>query len=161
MARIKKIMLADVPRLKREARIGEAAKLLARNQSGCIVVVEGSKPIGIVTELDIVRSVIAKDRSLKAPIAEIMSSPVTSMAPNMKLDEALKIIDTKKFRKYPIVENGELVGLVTKKDVVNAISNNVKFHRNIQNAVVVLFVLFEFFVFVIYKYVYQYLPFGV
>lgn len=160
MARIKKIMLADVPRLKRDARISEAVKLLAQNQSGCIVVVEGSKPIGIVTELDIVRSVVAKGRSLKEPVMAIMSSPVTSMAPNMKLDEALKIIDTKKFRKYPVVENEELVGLVTKKDVVNEISNNVKFHRNIQNAVIVLFVLFEFFVFVLYKYVYKYLPFG-
>ncbi len=75
----------------------------------------------------------------------------------MKIDEALKIIDTRKFRKYPVVENGSLVGLVTKKDVVNTISDNLKFHRNIQNVVLVLFVLFEFFVFVFSRY----LPFGI
>ena len=82
------------------------------------------------------------------------------MTPAMKLDEALKIIDTKKFRRYPVVENETLVGLVTKKDVVNAISDNLRLHRNIQNVVLILFVLFEFFVFVIYRYIYQYLPFG-
>ena len=85
-----------------------------------------------------------------------MASPVISMTPDMKLDEALKIIDTKKFRKYPVVESGQLVGMVTKKDVVNAISDNVRFHRNIQNAVLVLFVLFELFIFVFSRY----LPLG-
>ena len=160
MARVKKIMLTDVPTLKKEAKIEEAAKLLAHQQSGCVVITENKKPIGIVTEHDFVRNVVSKGRSLQEPISKIMTSPVTSMSPNTKLDEALKIIDTRKFRRYPVVENGELIGLVTKKDVVNAISDNVKFHRNIQNVVLVLFVLFEFFVFVLYRYLYQYLPFG-
>ncbi|MDP3765287.1 MAG: CBS domain-containing protein [Nanoarchaeota archaeon] len=161
MARVKKIMLTNVPTLKKEAKIEEAAKLLARQASGCVVVVENNKPIGIVTELDFVRNAVSKGTSLKEPISKIMTSPVTCMTPNMKLDEALKIIDTKRFRRYPVIENEELVGLVTKKDVVNDISDNLRFHRNIQNAVLVLFVLFEFFVFVLYKYLYQYLPFGV
>ena len=160
MARVRKIMLADVPTLEKEAKIGDAAKLLSRKESGCVIVVEGKKPIGIVTELDLIRNVISKGQSMKGAVSSIMTSSVVQMSPNMKLDEALKIIDTKRFRKYPVVENDELVGLVTKKDVVNAISENVRFHRNIQNVVLVLFVLFEFFVFVLYKYLYMYLPFG-
>ena len=159
MARVNKIMLTDVPTLKKEAKIEEAARLLAQSKSGCVVVVENKAPIGIVTELDFVRNVVSKGRSLKEPVSKVMSSPVTFMTPNTKLDEALKIIDTKKFRKYPVVENNELVGLVTKKDIVNSISDNLRFHRNIQNAVLVLFVLFEFFVFVLYRYLHQYLPF--
>ncbi|MBI2652858.1 CBS domain-containing protein [Candidatus Woesearchaeota archaeon] len=161
MARVKKIMLTNVPTLKKEAKIENAAKLLTQNESGCIVIIEDGKPIGIVTELDFVRNAFSKGKSLKEPISKIMTSPVTFMNPNMKLDEALKIIDTKRFRRYPVVENEKLAGLVTKKDVVNAISDNVRFHRNIQNIVLILFVLFEFFVFVIYKYFYAYLPFGV
>ena len=42
-------------------------------------------------------------------------------------DEALKVIDTKRFRIYPVVENGRLIGLVTKKDIVHTISDNLKF----------------------------------
>ena len=159
MAKVKKIMLADVLTLKKEAKIEEAARLLAKNESSCVVIVENKKPIGIVTELDIVRKVVSKGSSLKEPISRIMASPVTSMAPNMKLDEALKIIDTKRFRRYPVVDNEELIGLVTKRDVVNAISDNLRLHRNIQNVVLVVFVLFEFFVFVIYRHISKYLPF--
>ncbi|MBI3035553.1 CBS domain-containing protein [Candidatus Woesearchaeota archaeon] len=161
MARVNKIMLTDVPTLGKEARIEEAAKLLAATPYGCVVLIENKRPIGIVTELDFVRNVVSMGQSLNEPVSRIMASPVTCMTPNMKLDEALKIIDTKRFRKYPVVENGELAGLVTKKDVVNAISDNLRFHRNIQNTVLVIFVLFEFFVFVLYRYLYKYIPLGV
>ncbi len=160
MASVKKIMLTDVPTLKKEAKIEEAAKLLANNQYGCVVIIENNKPIGIITELDLIRNVIATGKSLKEPVGKIMSSPITFMTPYMKLDEALKIIDTKRFRKYPVIENGELVGLVTKRDVVNTISDNLRFHRNIQNIVLILFVLFEFFVFVFSSYLNQFLSFG-
>ncbi len=152
MARVKKVMLTNVPTLKKEAKIEEAAKLLAKDQTGCVVIVENNAPIGIVTELDFVRDVVSKGKNFKEPVSKIMSSPVTFMDPNMKLDEALKIIDTKRYRKYPVVENGTLIGLVTKKEVVNAISDNLKLHRNIQNVVLVLFVFFELFVFVFARY---------
>ncbi|MBI2542033.1 CBS domain-containing protein [Candidatus Woesearchaeota archaeon] len=158
MARVKKIMLTDVPTLKKEAKIDEAVKLLAQKGSGCVVITEDKKPIGIVTELDIVRSVISKGRSTKDNVGSVMVSPVTQMMPEMKLDEALKIIDTKRFRRYPVTENGELIGLVTKKDIVNAISENVRFHRNIQNIVLVIFVLFEFFIFLFSEYFWE-IPF--
>ena len=160
MARVSNIMLTDVPTLKKEAKIEEAAKLLAQTQVGCVVIVENENPVGIVTELDFVRNVVSKGKSLKEPVSIIMSSPLTLMTPGMKLDEALKMIDTKKFRKYPVVESGALVGLATKKDIVNAISDNLRFHRNIQNIVLVLFVLFELFVFVIGRYIPQYLALG-
>ncbi len=159
MARVKKIMLTNVPILKKEAKIEEAAKLMSQQESGCVVVVENKRPIGIVTEHDFVRNV-SKGISLKESISKIMTSPVTSMTPFMKLDEALKIIDTKRFRRYPVVDNNQLVGLIIKRDVVNAISDNVRFHRNIQNIVLVLFVLFELFVFVFFRYLYKLLPFG-
>lgn len=160
MARVKKIMLTGVPTLQKEAKIEDAASLLSKSDFGCVVIVEGNKPIGILTELDLVKNVAAKSGMINEPVGKVMTSPVEYITPSMKLDEVLKIIDTKRFRRYPVVENEELVGLVTKGDVVNAISDNLRFHRNIQNVVLVLFVLFELFVFVFFKYLSQYLPFG-
>ena len=151
MARVRKIMLADAPTLKKEAKIEDAAKLLSKTENGCVVVVEGKKPIGMLTELDIVRNIASGNINFKDSASKIMTSPVTYMTPNMKLDEALKMIDTKRFRKYPVVENGELIGLVTKNDIVHAISDNVKLHRAIQNIVLILFVVFELFVFFLYQ----------
>ncbi len=151
MARVRKIMLSNAPTLKKEAKIEEAAKLLSKTENGCVVVVENQKPIGIVTELDILRSFASGGKSLKEPVGKLMSSPVMCMAPDMKLDEALKVIDTKRFRKYPVVENEKLVGLVTKNDVVHAISDNIRLHRAIQNIVLLVFVVFELFVFFLYQ----------
>lgn len=161
MARVKNIMIGDVPTLEKEAGIEEAAKLLMQTQSGCVVIVENKTPIGIITELDFVRTLTSRGKSLKGSVGAIMSSPVTSMAPNTKLDEALKIIDTKRFRKYPVVENNELIGLVTKKDVVHTVSDNVRLHRNIQNIVLIIFILFEFFIFVVSRYLPRFFSFGV
>ena len=157
MSRVRKIMLDDAPTLKKEAKIEEAAKLLSRTENGCIVIVEDKKPIGIVTELDFVRKISSGKINFKDPISKLMTSPVICMTPDFKLDEALKMIDTKRFRKYPVVENGQLVGLVTKNGVVRAISDNVTLHRAIQNIILVLFVVFELFVFLLYKPLIRYL----
>jgi len=157
MARVRKIMLADVPTLKKEEKIEEAAKLLSKTDNGCIVVVEGDTPIGIVTELDIVRHISKGKPRLNELLSEIMASPVVFMTPDMKLDEALKMIDTKRFRKYPVVENNKLIGLVTKNDIIHAISDNVKLHRAIQNIVLILFVAFELFIFLLYQPLVSYL----
>ena len=151
MVRLRKIMSADVPTLKKEAKIEDAARLLCKTENGCIVITEDKKPIGIVTELDLVRKIAGSKINFKDSISKIMTSPVTCMTPSMKLDEALKTIDTKRFRKYPVVENGQLIGLATKNDVVNAISDNMRMHRAIQNVVLILFVAFELFIFFLYQ----------
>ena len=153
MVKVRKIMVADVPTLRKEAKVEDAAKLLAQQNIGCVVIVEGRKPIGIVTELDFLRQFSSKSMSMKDPISKLMTSQVTSMDPNTKLDEALKIIDSKRYRRYPVVANGELLGIVTKKDIVNTVSDNIRLHRRIQDAVLVLFVLFEFFVFAFANYI--------
>ena len=70
-----------------------------------------------------------------------------------------KIIDTKHFKSYPIVDNGALVGLATENGIVQELNDNIRFHRNIQNAVIILFMLFEFFVFILYKYLIGFMPF--
>lgn len=149
MANVQKIMSASVLTLKKEASIAEAARLLGKEGSGCVVITEGRKPIGIVTELDILRSMGSGNTNLKAPVSKIMTSPVTAMAPNTRLDQALKIVDTKGHDRYPVVDNDEITGLVAKKDIINSISDNLKFHRGIQNGVLILFVLFEFIIFIL------------
>ena len=159
MAKINKIMDTSVPTLKKESKISDATKLIANKPHGCVVIVEGKKPIGIITESDIVRNLISKKTNSKEKVTKIMNSPITTLHPNTKLEKAIKIIDTKHFRKYPVVENENLVGLVTENNIVHAINDNIKFHRNVQNAVLILFVIFEFFIFILYGYLVNFLPF--
>ena len=155
MAKVRKVMLTDVPTLKKDAIIGEAAKLLVQKGHDCVIVVEGKKPIGIVTELDLVMKINSGKINFKEPVSKIMSSPVTFMTPDMELDEALKIIDTRRFRRYPVVENDKLIGFVTKNNIVHAISDNLKLHRAMQNIILIIFVVFELFVLLLYEPLFQ------
>ena len=152
MARIRKIMVTDVPTLKKEAKIFDAAKLLASDENGCVVILDGRKPVGIVTEHDILSRFVSKNKSMNEKVSRIMSAGMTFMTPDVKLDEAVEIIDTKKFRKYPVIENEELAGLATKRAIIQAVSDNLKLHRSIQNIVLILFAAFEFFVLVLFNY---------
>lgn len=151
MAKISRIMITDVPTLKKDATVSDAAKLMASKPHGCVVVVEDKKPVGIITESDIMKNLISKKINHKEKVSKIMSSPITSLSSDTTLEKANKIIDTKHFRRYPVIENEMLVGLVTEHGIVQAINDNISFHRNIQNIVLIIFVLFEFFVFILYK----------
>lgn len=159
MAKINKIMDTNVLTLKKGANISDAVKLIANKPHGCVVIVEGKKPVGIITESDIVRNLVSKKNNLKEKVTKIMSSPITSVHPDTKLEKALEIIDTKHFGKYPVIENESLVGVVTENDVVHTINDNIKFHRNLQNAVLIIFVIFEFFIFILYKYLVNFFHF--
>ena len=88
-----------------------------------------------------------------------MSSPITSIDSNAKLEKANKIIDTRHFRRYPVVDGETLVGLVTENTIVHTINDNIRFHRNVQNAVLILFIIFEFFIFILYESVAKVFPF--
>lgn len=151
MATISKIMSADVPKLNKDASISDATELIANNPNGCVVIMEDKKPIGIITESDIIKNLVFKKASSKDKAIKIMSTPITILSPSTKLEKANKIIDTKHFRRYPVVEQDNLVGIITENSIVQAINDNIRFHRNLQNAIIVIFVLFELFVFIFYK----------
>lgn len=159
MAKISRIMVTDVSTLKKDATVSDAAKLMASKPHGCVVVVENKKPVGIITESDIVKNLISKKVNPNEKVAEIMSSPITSLSHDTTIEKANKIIDTKHFRRYPVIENEALVGLVTEHSVVQAINDNIRLHRNIQNAVLIVFLLFEFFVFILYENLVKFLRF--
>ena len=152
MAKVSKIMNTKVLTLKKEATLVDAANPLADNPIGCVVIVEGKKPIGIITEFDIVKNLVIKKINPKVKVTEIMSSPVTTIKDNAKLENVNKIIDTKHYRRYPVVKKGNLVGVVAENEVVQAINENITFHRNLQNAVLILFVIFEVFIFILYMF---------
>lgn len=157
MAKINKIMDTSVPTLKKDGKISDAAELIANKPHGCVIIVEEKKPIGIITESDILRNLNSIKPNDK--VTKIMSSPITSIDLKTKLEKASKIIDTKHFRRFPVVKNENLIGLVTENKIVHALNDNIKLHRNIQNAVLIIFVIFEFFIFIFNEYLTNILQF--
>jgi CBS domain-containing protein len=153
MARIKKIMSKNILTLEKSAKVSQAAKLLASNNQGCVFIVEKGFMVGIITESDIVKRLASNKHRADEKVEKVMSFPVTAINASTKLEKAGKVIDTKHFRRYPVVDSGKLVGMVTGLEVVHEINKNISLHRNIQNIVIIIFVLFEFAVFFLYKHI--------
>ena len=104
------------------ASIADAAKSLAYHGIGALVVMGGEgQAIGIISERDIVRAVSAMGgAALKRPVAEVMTRKVTTCSRNDKLVDLMQRMTEGKFRHFPVIEEGQLVGIVSIGDVVKS-----------------------------------------
>ena len=119
--KLKDIMTKDVVTVKGSATVKRAVDLMNKNEIGCLVVVNNVKPIGIVTERDMLKRVIhEKKEPEKTNVAEVMSKPLIVTAPNMLAGEAAKLMFGKGIKKLPVVKNERIVGLVTLSDLVRS-----------------------------------------
>lgn len=145
--RIRDFMRGTVLVFGTDTTVVEAAKKLTGRTDDFSVIVDGNrKPVGILTLTDLVRH-ISKGRKKTAAVADVMMTPPRTMDPDLTVSEALKIIDTERLRKYPVVEREKVVGFITQKDVIDHESDTIKFHRTVQNGVILAFVAIELFVF--------------
>lgn len=105
-----------------EQSLKEAIGLLTQHQIGALVVVDkAGKPVGILTERDIVH---AADRSgeamLKHAIKEVMTKNVVIATPHDELQSVLKTMSDRRFRHMPVMDEGQLAGIISIGDVVKA-----------------------------------------
>jgi len=118
--KIENVMVSDVITIEAEATVREAVELMNKNEIGCLVVVDGEgKPVGILTERDLLKRVLAKRKDpVRTKVEDVMSKPLITGTPHMDLEAAARLMFEKKIKKLPVVEDGRLVGLVTLTDMV-------------------------------------------
>ena len=99
--------------------IAEAVELLNTKKIGAVVVVDGKKVVGILSERDVVRH-LGKDWAALAgrPVSDVMTKAVVSVSRFATVADVMERMTEKRIRHMPIVENGELVGIVSIGDVV-------------------------------------------
>ena len=120
MEKIKDIMVKKVITFKENSSIKEIAEKMGKLDIGCAIIVRGRKPIGILTERDMVKRVIAKDLDIrKTKAKEVMTSPVETINPDANIYYVSKVMKEKGYKRYPIAKDGKLVGLVTQTDLIN------------------------------------------
>lgn len=96
-----------------------AARLMREKKIGNVIVVEGKHPVGILTESDILKKVVAEGKNAsKIKIKSVMTSPVIVIDPYINLQQAMKIMGRCNIRRLPVVENNKLIGIITVKDIV-------------------------------------------
>jgi len=118
MPSVKDIMTKNVVSIGVDNSVLEAAEIMSSNQLGCLVIINRELPIGIVTERDIVRRVVAKKLPLDTKISAIMSQSLITVDADASLKEAARLMSSNKIRRLPVLKQNKLVGIVVTSDFV-------------------------------------------
>ena len=111
-----------------QASTFEALELMAGKNIGALLVLAQDKIVGIFTERDYARKVVLKGKSSKTTIVgELMTTEVLYVAPDDTIENCMALITDKRARHLPVMENGELLGVVSIGDVVKAIISDREF----------------------------------
>lgn len=113
---------ADVVSMAPDETVYAMLELMAKHNIGAVLVFDGITLAGIVSERDYARSVILKGRSSKEmAVREIMSSPVLVVAPTDRVQACMTLMTEKRVRHLPVVENAQVIGVISIGDVVKEI----------------------------------------
>jgi len=118
MPSVKDIMTKDVITIDSDKTTFEAAKLMTEKSLGCLPVVIKGYPVGIITERDIVRRIVAQRASWDTKLTEVMTKELITVDPDTSLREAARIMSKNKIRRLPVLKNNQLVGIVVASDFV-------------------------------------------
>ncbi len=100
----------------------EALELMNDKGVGALLVLDNEKLVGIFSERDYARKVILKGKSSKdTPVSELMTEEILYLEPQTTVDECMALMTDKRVRHMPVLENGELIGVVSIGDVVKQV----------------------------------------
>ncbi len=109
----------DVLQIEADASVLEAVERMVEANVGSLLVTEGGQITGIVTERDYLRRVTLEGRTdRETAVREIMSSPLIVVTPQTTIDECMALMTDRRLRHLPVVDGGEVVGIVSIGDVV-------------------------------------------
>ena len=118
---VKDIMNTDVKTSSPEWSIQKAAEEMNKHHIGCLVVVDGDRLAGILTERDIMRDVVAKALDAKrVNVRDVMTKEVIMIDPERDVEDAAEVMIEKKIKRLPVLSNDKIVGIITAMDVVTA-----------------------------------------
>ncbi|MBP7370700.1 MAG: CBS domain-containing protein [Arenimonas sp.] len=100
----------------------DAIKLMAEKHIGSVLVMDNGQLVGIATERDYARKVILLGRnSNETPVSSIMSYPVMTVLPTDTVSHCMTLMNTHKIRHLPVLDNNQIIGLISIGDLVKAV----------------------------------------
>mgnify|MGYP003856769225 CR=1 FL=1 len=117
---VKDVMSSPVVTVNEDATSNKVASLMEENELGCVIITnKEGKPVGIITERDLVIRVLSKNLKPDAVKAkEIMTSPLVTIEPDVTINEAAKKMNKLNIRRLGVIYKGNLVGVVSSKDIL-------------------------------------------
>lgn len=117
---------SDVVTIRPDAPVPEAMRVLVQHNIGSLVVFEGEL-LGIITERDLLRAAAADPQRLgQASVRELMTTEVITVGPHAKIEDVMDTMTENRIRHLPIVEDGQLRGMISIGDVVNTLRKSVE-----------------------------------
>lgn len=118
----------DIWSLRPDNSVLDAVKLMAEKEVGALLIMEGARLVGIVSERDYARKVILKGRSSEdTRVADIMTANVLYVHPDETVDDCMALMTEKRIRHLPIVEKEQVIGVLSLGDLVKAVIAEQKF----------------------------------
>ena len=131
--KVEDVMVEDVVTVEDDVTVKKAVAIMNKYEIGCLIVTKRGKPVGIVTERDMLTRVLAESRNPeRTKIADIVSRPLVIAEPDMDLEEAARLMFKMKVKKLPVVSDGRLVGLVTLTDLARFQPQIIKILKKMQ-----------------------------
>lgn len=118
---VKNIMTKPAIQINYDKSVQEAAKVMVKHRVGSIVVVKDNNPIGIITETDLNKKVVAPaidPKKLKTK--DVMSSPIVFSSPDEDIIVTVEKMKKYKIKRIPVVQRGKIVGMITNTDIARA-----------------------------------------
>ena len=111
----------DVLVIDSDSTVLEAAELMARANVGSVIIREGGSPVGIFTERDLLRRIVAQHKDPAGiQLSAVMSSPVKSCCLSDEIWKCAHVLDESHIRHLAVVEDGALIGVISQRDVQTA-----------------------------------------
>ena len=120
MATIADVMTKDVVTLSSDSTVSDAAQVMVRGGFGSVIVVHGRMLLGILTERDVLRAAASEDDLRTATVERWMTPDPDTSEPDLDTEEAAGLMLSRGYRHLPVVVDGDLVGMVSLRDVLSA-----------------------------------------
>ena len=119
---VRDIMSKDVKVVRPDSSVKEVVATMNKFDIGSILVVQGKRPVGIITERDILRRIVQPCLAPETLNArQVMTSPLLTINETASIDEAAKLMAREKVKKLPVMDKQKLVGIVTLTDIVTKV----------------------------------------
>lgn len=118
---VRDVMVTDVKTARPDSSVREVVQKMNKFDVGSIVVVQERRPVGIITERDILRKILEPGLDpLVVKARQIMSSPIVAIQEDVSVEEAARTMTKRRIKKLPVVRGGKLIGIVTATDLVKS-----------------------------------------
>ena len=134
MSKARDIMQKNVITIELEKTAQHASTILKDRDISFLVVVEESKPVGIVSERDIVRKIVAENKEAsKIQLESIMSKKFKWVEPNSSIESAVQKMLNNNIRRLVVLEDENLVGVITQTDLTEFLRSKILINSTIEN----------------------------